>query len=471
MAKLNKAPATKPPIYTHEGARADRITSEQQLRRSVMSCMLWEREFYEDGESIANRITRTIPLVKPAIVSEIAKTARNQMKLRHVPLLITREMARYKEYSPLVAHTLYSVIQRADELAEFLAIYWKDNGKEIPCPFCKERLGRVVSTCEDCCGSGFITRKKQPLSAQVKKGLAAAFHKFTEYDLAKYNRKSEVKLRDVLFLCHAKPLNKAQDKLWKRLINGELQTPDTWETELSAGQDKKKTFERLIRQDKLGALALIRNLRGMKEAGVSETLICDAINKMKTERILPFRFISAAKYAPTFEPELETAMFRCLEGKEKLHGKTAIVIDGSGSMFGIPISEKSEIDRFDAACALAILIREICEKFSVVVFSNYAFIIPARRGFALRDILIKKAEKGATNTQNGINLAASEGYDRIIVVTDEQSHQSIKNPIKDTKAYVVNVANYENGIGYRNGWIHIDGWSENILDFIAESEK
>ncbi len=66
----------------------------------------------------------------------------------------------------LVAETLARVIQRADELAEFVAIYWKD--------------GRV------------------PLSAQVKKGLAAAFPKFDEYALAKYDRGGPVKLRDVL---------------------------------------------------------------------------------------------------------------------------------------------------------------------------------------------------------------------------------------------------------------------------------
>ena len=34
---------------THEGAPAAAITHEQALRRSVLSCMLWEGEFYEDA--------------------------------------------------------------------------------------------------------------------------------------------------------------------------------------------------------------------------------------------------------------------------------------------------------------------------------------------------------------------------------------------------------------------------------------
>ena len=52
--KLNVA---KQIIRTHEGAPAKHINPELQLRRSVMSCMLWENEFYEDGESIAKRIS------------------------------------------------------------------------------------------------------------------------------------------------------------------------------------------------------------------------------------------------------------------------------------------------------------------------------------------------------------------------------------------------------------------------------
>ena len=60
-----------------------------------------------------------------------------------------KRQARHKTHRALVSETLARIIQRADELAEFVAIYWKD--------------GRV------------------PLSGQVKKGLATAFPKFDEY--------------------------------------------------------------------------------------------------------------------------------------------------------------------------------------------------------------------------------------------------------------------------------------------------
>src|SRR5579872_6544822 len=183
-------------LRTHEGARAVAITPELQLRRSVLCCMLWENEFYESGVAIAERIASLVPKVDAEKVAALAVEAREKMKLRHAPLLLVREMARYATHRGLVAETLARVIQRADELSEFLAIYWKDG--------------------------------RQPLSAQVKKGLAAAFTRFDAYALAKYDRAGAVKLRDVLFLTHAKPLTADQSLTWRQLVEGTLPSPETW---------------------------------------------------------------------------------------------------------------------------------------------------------------------------------------------------------------------------------------------------
>src|SRR5246127_3718726 len=274
-------------LRTHEGAPARPISNELQLRRSVLACLLWENQFYEDGVEIAGRIAELVPKVEAEHVAALAIEAREQMKLRHAPLLLVREMARHKTHRGLVADTLASVIQRADELGEFVAIYWKD--------------GRV------------------PLSGQVKKGLAAAFPKFDEYALAKYDRGGPVKLRDVLFLCHAKPRDDAQAGVWKKLIWGRLAVPDTWEVALSAAgangaeADKRTAWERLLEENKLGALALLRNLRNLREAGVREELVLRALGAMKTERVLPFRFLAAARYAPQWEEALEQAMLKCVD--------------------------------------------------------------------------------------------------------------------------------------------------------------
>src|SRR5262249_2797739 len=148
----------------------------------------------------------------------------------------------------------------------------------------------------------------------------------------KYNRDGAVKLRDVLFLCHARPADELQATTWEQLVDGTLPAPDTWEVALSGGGNKKDTFSRLIVEQKLGALALLRNLRNMVQAGVDPTLIRQALLTARTEWVLPFRFIAAARYAPQFEPELESAMFKNLAEQTRLAGDTILLVDVSGSM-------------------------------------------------------------------------------------------------------------------------------------------
>src|SRR6266446_4240764 len=362
MARLNTLNLNFGP-RTHEGAPARHISPELQLRRSVLACLLWESQFYEDGVEMGGRIAELVPKVAAEKVAALAVEAREQMKLRHAPLLTVREMARHKTHRALVASTLARVIQRADELAEFVAIYWKD--------------GRV------------------PLSGQVKKGLAAAFPKFDEHQLAKYDRGGPIKLRDVLFLCHAKPRDAAQAGVWKKVIWGRLNAPDTWEVALSSvgsrgtlarGGDKREAWTRLLAENKLGALALLRNLRNMREAGVEDEFVLAALRGANTQRVLPFRFLAAARYAPQWEEALEQLMLKSVAEQQKLTGKTVVLVDVSGSM-NWALTKRSEMKRTDAAYGLALLLREIGEQVAVYSFSNHLVEVPARRGFALRDAI------------------------------------------------------------------------------------
>jgi len=87
---------------THEGAPAKNISAEQELRRSVLACMLWESQFYEDGVAIAGRIRELVPKVAAEKVAALAVEAREKMKLRHAPLLLVREMARLSTHRQFV---------------------------------------------------------------------------------------------------------------------------------------------------------------------------------------------------------------------------------------------------------------------------------------------------------------------------------------------------------------------------------
>jgi hypothetical protein len=435
MARVNVPNAQ---IRTHEGGIAKHINPELQLRRSVMACFLWEDTFYEGGVSIAERISEGVGKVSPEFASSIAIEARNEMNLRHVPLLIVREMARLPLHRKLVAYTIYKICVRADDMTEFLAIYWKDG--------------------------------KEPLSAQVKKGLANAFTKFDEYRLAKYDRKNEVQLKDVLRLCHARPLTPEMAALWKRLIDGNMKTPDTWEVALSSGADKRMTWERLLTENKLGALALIRNLRNMKEAKVPVALIKSAIYLANWKLVLPYRLIAAAKAAPEFEPIIDDVITNIMTFP-KLKGKTYLVVDRSGSM-NDELSGRSTMTRFDAACGLAMIAREMFDELMVFSFADHLATVPARRTFALRDAIRDSQDWGWTNLWGSLReLEAKEGpCDRLIVITDEQVGNTGEHNYPTDKAYMINVGSYQNGVGYGN-WTHIDGFSGATLKYIQELES
>jgi hypothetical protein len=483
--KTNTKPTTDHLPRTHEGALAKRITPEQALRRSVMACMLFEDTFYEEGEEIAVRIKRLVNDVPLDTVLKLAVEARTAMKLRHLPLwLVAAAVARVNEerkrgpvalYPSAISRTLRDVIQRPDEITEFMALYW--------------RGGRV------------------PLAHSVKRGLAMAFEKFDEYALAKYDRDEKIRLRDVLFLVHGKtkdialarqsyspadahgnvvfapPLDKPGyhrgkvrrhgESLAEKIVTRTLATPDTWEvklTEAKTAEQKREVWRGLLERKHLGALALLRNLRNMQQAGVPVETVRTALANMKVERVLPFRFLTAARHAPQLEPELEQAMFRCLAEQERLAGQTVLIVDVSGSM-NAGLSSKSEVTRIDAACGLAILLREVCEDVTVVAFSHHAAQIPARRGMALRDAINASMPHGSTNTQTALTYAASlcPAPDRVILITDEQSHQTIGSP-HGKAGYVINVGADRNGIGY-GPWLHVDGWSEAVVDYLRTLEN
>jgi hypothetical protein len=436
-------------IVTHEGGRAVRIDNLQQLRRSVMGCLLWEDTFYESGQEIATRIKDLIALLvsegKAKEVAKLAFDARHRMNLRHAPLLMLSILAEQAKNFALSGF-VYDTIARADELMEIVAIYWKVYGRKgIP--------------------------------KQLKKGIGLAFAKFNEYQLAKYDRQRDIRLIDIMRLTHPKPENEERSLLYNKIKTGSMDIPDTWEVSLSAndGVDKKTKWTRLLQANKLGGLALIRNLRNMAEAHVDPEFIINALNNMQVDRISPYRFIAAAREAPRFEQALEDAFFRSIAtaGEFKLQGKTFLLVDGSGSMFS-KMSGKSDMKRVDAAISLAVLLSGLCDHLIAGVFGDKYHEIPLRKGFSLGDAIRRKVDSNSgTYLMESMNQAEAKGLltkdQRLIVITDGQTHDDVSFKGFD-RVYVMNVGTYRNGIGYGNVVTHIDGFSSEVVRFIIEKE-
>jgi 60 kDa SS-A/Ro ribonucleoprotein len=432
MASVN----TRSVLRTHEGGRARHIDAKAQYLRTLNSCLLWEDGFYEDGESVADRLatlTKECADVDLEWTVEQIVNARKVIGIRHAPLWCLIALATIRKLSK---KTVADTLMRPDDATELLALYWKDGKKPIP--------------------------------SSIKKGLAIFFSTLDQYRLSKYGtRDGAVKLRDILFLSHAKPANDEQAELWKTFIAGELPEPETWEHLLSAGKDKKATFESLLLENNLGALALIRNLRNMVEAKVDEKKIIQALDSAKVERIFPYQIVQAASYAPRFESQLEGMLYRCLAEYEKLQGTTIFLIDHSGSMSGACGGKKSEMTRYDAAKGMAIILREVCRDARIILFNNSAVELPARRGFGLIQAMGEPG--GGTLLGAAVGWANHQPHDRLIVITDEQTQDQVPAPVAK-KAYIINPSSDQNGVGY-GPWTHIDGFSTAVVDFILGCEK
>ena len=268
----------------HECAQAWCMTPEWELYSTVVTTMGVEDKFYERGEDRVRRIADLTRKVQPEFVAQLAIYAREVMHLRSVPMLLLVELAQCHHGDSLVSRAVSKTVQRADEITELLMCYQWRTGK-------KDLTG---------------------LSNQLRKGLAEAFNHFDEYQFAKYNRTDrKVTLRDALLLVHPKPKDDAQEKVFKKILNDDLETPYTWETELSkAGKQQfsseeerdsvmRATWQELIGSGHLGYMAMLRNLRNMTKYCIDEDSkekVCQRLSSpeaVRKSKQLPFRYLSA----------------------------------------------------------------------------------------------------------------------------------------------------------------------------------
>ena len=472
MSKLNstRKSSTLKANQTTVGEIAGRTTSMaaaetniQLLRRAVLANLLWENIAYMDGQKVADEIKRLIPLCNPKDVATLTVEARVMQKLRHTPLFLAVEMCKYETTRPYVKEILPQIITRADMLTDFMALYWAD-GK---CPICNA----------------------------AKKGLAEAFHNFNEYKFAKYDRDTEIKLRDVMFMVRPKPVNQLEALLYKKIADRTLETPETWEVLLSkahTADEKKAVWTKLIEEGKIGGKAMLMNLRNMQSAGVPRPIIVNGLNTLKGAMLLPLDFLKAMRESSGLEREIEDAMLKTYENMPKLPGKTLFIVDVSGSM-GYITSNGSAFSRLDQAASMAMLAANQCEDFELVctagddwkcVESQKRIIYPSKGFNLFKEIDAARHELGGGGifTAQCLDKLRKElgdkihNYERIIIFSDSQdidvsNGHNVKPRPFGKYNYICDVSCHTKGINYKGVWTaEISGWSEHFLTYIAAFE-
>ncbi|PSL33366.1 TROVE domain-containing protein [Chitinophaga ginsengisoli] len=488
---------TTTPVTNHEGTKAYKLTPAMELYSAVVTASLQD-QFYEKTTDKLERLRSLIAKNDPGFVARLAVYTREKMYLRSVPLVLAVELARTHKGDNLVSRMTGRIVQRADEITELLAYYaLANNRKEV--------------------------KQLNNLSKQLQKGLAISFNKFDEYQFAKYNRKAAVTLRDALFVVHPKAKDESQQALFNKIVQDDLQTPYTWETELSAaGQvtydsDKKKAmafkkvWEELIDSNKLGYMATLRNLRNMLDYDVStEHLqkVCATLSDREAvlkSKQLPFRYLSAYRELKNIDHGMIVSIKRALEkalqtSVEHLKGfdaKTRVVIacDVSGSMQKT-ISPKSKVMLYDIGLLLGMLLQHKCEYVIAGMFGDTwkrVSMSPDNILANVDEFYRREGEVGyATNGYLVLdNLIKRKGVvEKIMLFTDGQLWDSntnntaagntmsakwaeYKRIAPNAKLYLFDLAGYKSvPLDVRqNDVFLIAGWSDKIFEIMDAIEK
>lgn len=466
MANFNQKQTMR--TVNHSGYTAYRMPEKLKLVTQVLTSFFNEKKFYGDN-SQEMKETIVAAIRKDAVfVAKLAVFARREFHMRTVAHVLVAHLAHEVEGKPYTRAATKAVCLRGDDATEILACYLSEFGKPVP--------------------------------NALKKGLADAMTGFDEYTLAKYKGEGkQVKMRDVLCICRPTPKDEQQSDLWKRLLNGELKTPYTWETELSAKGNTAEVWEQLIDSGKVGYMALLRNLRNILQAnpGNVEKALATIEDPaaVRRSRQLPFRYLSAYKQVANSADSrvldaLENAAEAACENAPKLKGKTVIAVDVSGSM-GDTISEKSDVRCSEIAMLLGMMAGRMCERYVLYTFDTEIRKVPV----SSRSGILEKAM--ATPFGSGTNMhlpfermiAERLDADRVIILSDQECNRGPRASWWSTRT-VQQMADWYRSESGNDIWVHaidlqgygtqqftghktniIAGWSEKVLDFIRLAEQ
>ncbi|PWI19155.1 TROVE domain-containing protein [Streptomyces sp. Act143] len=490
MSRFNKRAARAQPtsrvtatgrvLRTYEGGRGRERDARSELFLLAVANFVSQQTFYESG---ADRDDRFAKLVRELAVTDPEWTAGLLGWLRGEGNLRTASVVGAAEYvkarldagatgGPSNRQVVDSVLRRPDEPGELLAYWTATHGRNVPKP--------------------------------VKRGIADAVRRlYSGKSLLKYDTAAKgYRFGDILNLVHAAP---DPDKAWQgelfRYALDRRHNPDTavppasnrtlvahrelmalpvgerravvtaeggaerlaaagmtWEALAGwiQGPMDRAAWEAVI--PSMGAMALLRNLRNFDQAGVSDEVAAQVAARISDpaevarSRQFPFRYLAAYQHAPSLRwaYPLEQALGHSLANVPALPGRTLVLVDRSGSMWG-RLSDRSQLNRADAAAIFGTALALRAERAVLVQFGTTSAEVRFRKGESVLKILERFGDLGGTDTTGAVRRHYRK-HDRVLIVTDEQyafSHYGdpTEQVPADVPVYTWNLAGYRAGHG------------------------
>ena len=444
----------------------------QHLYEIVVSTFFGKDTYYQTSNQLVTNmkkeVAQAVKMEEFDFVANLAIHARTEMHMRTIPIVLVVQFANElrnqgKSY-PQLRQLVCDVIQRADQITDLFA-YALDV---------------------------FGGKNKVPMA--IRRGVADACNKFGEYGFAKYDRAGMVKFKDVLRMVHPTAKNETQGMIFKKIMEDCLETPYTWETELSMNGQRgaerlsdKTLWTQLIESGKVGYMAMLRNLRNIIQAGVeskTSSIVAGIISDQKEvakSKQLPFDLLEAYKIVKPLDTKLATAVSKAIDlscsNIPQLGNNVWIIIDYSGSMGsddGIPINSATMM-----ASAL-IKSSDMVDNLAVTLFGDEAKTlhgVDANNSVIglQKDLLRHRTGRiaGYTNFDKALDERQKLGFapDTIIVFTDGEVNRFPYRKLQALSGNVIKItvnmaAAPTTPLLKEDGWLSLSGWSTAIFKWI-----
>lgn len=453
----------QPGAVTYEGAPGYVRDARSELFLLAVVNMAGEATFYESAGERDSRfaaLARQVAVEDPAWLARFLPWLRGEANMRSAALAGAAEAVRASVDAGEAGsrQLVASVLQRADEPGEILAYWTSRYGRALPKP--------------------------------LKRGVADAVARlYGERAFLRYDSDARgYRFGDVIDLVHpaARPGAEWQGELYRWAITARHQRPEeppealpavraryllsrlgpaerhglarealagsedatrrltaaaagSWEWLLSwLGEAPADGAVARVEQwrlvlPQLGYMALIRNLRNLDEAGISDEVaahlaarIADP-EQVQRSRQLPYRFLSAYLAAPSLRwaHGLEKALATSLANVPALPGRTLVLVDTSGSMSSLGLSARSKVTPVMAGALFGVALAAKGERADLFGFADGVFRHEVRRGAAVlreTEAFSRRVGEAGHGTRIGESVrAAYAGHDRVVIVTDMQT--------------------------------------------------
>jgi 60 kDa SS-A/Ro ribonucleoprotein len=470
MGKYNTTVKTKTNVATtYEGGQGYKYDSVNELISLLATGV--NNTYYESMGDREDRLSKLIDeVVKQRGVQFTAKAlvyARSKMGQRSVTHFGGVALARHLSGSPIGKY-IYSKYNRKDEVGGL--VYRLDDMLEMIAAYMALNPG-----------------KRLPNS--MSRGFRTALENADTYELAKYQASSKnVSLVDAFNLLHPRPSNEKMAEVFKQLMNGELKQFNTVEDKnTKVGQEvakkvksgelskeeatevlseaKNENFNELLKSGKIGYKALVMNLRNILKVGDGDTISLAVkhltnVEAIRKSLIQPFELDVASEVIvsenvgngtsrASILKALETAFELSIPNlAEVFHGETAVVFDSSGSMSSA-VQLATKVNASKSAIEKASLVAATFAKGTgadVYHFADRCVSIkynPTDSYSTLKSNF--KSQQGNVGYGTSFHSilttlnSSKKRYNRVIVISDMQGHDSFKHSTLDGNPYIYSV--------------------------------